>query len=314
MKALKKGGKFNESLDTNVPENFQTQPLKEKIKEHVLRKENVNQINIENENLITDYGMSMYKILIERENNFVTKNLFQKHKIEAKVRTKMVDWMIEVLATYRAEPRTLFLAVNLMDMYIKKSPKILDNTDVHLLGVTSMFVMSKYEDVIPLRISSVYHKICHKAFSETQIQEMERKILVTLDWNIDFVSCYDFIKTYIYDFLINNKHYINELKMNQVILNLENIAVYFAKLTLHSELFSGYLSSLKAICCIVAARDALVSHSKTLTGEMNIFLKNWILFLINESIFEMDFVKKAYNELMDFYHFQYEQKKRPNQF
>ena len=121
---------------------------------------------LENTNLIKNYGPLLYQYSTELEKEVVIKKLSEKHKIDEKIRTKMVDWMIEVLSAYKADTQTLFLSVILMDMYIKKSQQVLDNSHVHLLGVTCMYMMSKYEDVIPIRISSVYHKISHKAFSE----------------------------------------------------------------------------------------------------------------------------------------------------
>lgn len=43
----------------------------------------------------------------------------KKHSIKLDYRTKMVDWMIEVLTTFSCSDQTLFLAVNLMDRFFK---------------------------------------------------------------------------------------------------------------------------------------------------------------------------------------------------
>ena len=42
-----------------------------------------------------------------------------KHKITERMRTRMVDWMIEVLTNYHCDQSTFFEAVNLMDRYFK---------------------------------------------------------------------------------------------------------------------------------------------------------------------------------------------------
>ena len=41
---------------------------------------------------------------------------------------------------------------------------------MHLMGVTSMYVASKYEDIQPLKIKMVYEKIAHKKLSMDSIR------------------------------------------------------------------------------------------------------------------------------------------------
>jgi len=59
----------------------------------------------------------------------------------------MVDWMIEVLTNFKCEDQTFFLAISLLDRYLKGSPKPQEIADLHLMGVTCMFIASKYEDI-----------------------------------------------------------------------------------------------------------------------------------------------------------------------
>lgn len=59
----------------------------------------------------------------------------------------MIDWMIEVLTNFKCEDQTFFLAVSLMDRYLQKSSVKHEVSELHLLGVTCMFIASKYEDI-----------------------------------------------------------------------------------------------------------------------------------------------------------------------
>ena len=77
----------------------------------------------------------------------------------------MIDWMAEVLTTFKTSDQTFFLAVNIMDRYFKNSPAQLKSSDLHLVGVAAMFIASKYEDVIPLLFRTVINKIGHNKFS-----------------------------------------------------------------------------------------------------------------------------------------------------
>jgi hypothetical protein len=76
----------------------------------------------------------------------------------------MIDWMLEVLTTFKNSDQTYFLAVNLMDRYfkIKKTPQ--PAGELHLTGIISMFIASKYEDIVPLMMKTVINKIGHNKF------------------------------------------------------------------------------------------------------------------------------------------------------
>ena len=77
----------------------------------------------------------------------------------------MVDWMAEVLHTFKGSDQTFFLAVNIMDRYFKASERILKSSDLHLTGVVAMFIASKYEDVIPILMRTLLNKIGHNKFT-----------------------------------------------------------------------------------------------------------------------------------------------------
>lgn len=57
----------------------------------------------------------------------------------------MVDWMIEVLSSYKMTEETFFRSVKYMDIFFKKATKKLEVSDLHIIGVASMFMASKYE-------------------------------------------------------------------------------------------------------------------------------------------------------------------------
>ena len=76
----------------------------------------------------------------------------------------MVDWMLEVLTTFKNSDQSYFLAVNLMDRYFKKKTEPQPSTELHLTGILSMFIASKYEDIVPLMMKTVINKIGHNKF------------------------------------------------------------------------------------------------------------------------------------------------------
>lgn len=63
----------------------------------------------------------------------------------------MVDWLVEVTTAFRCRERTYFLAVQIFDEFLRlTTDRQLENKDIHLLGITSLYLASKYEDIRPL--------------------------------------------------------------------------------------------------------------------------------------------------------------------
>ena len=111
----------------------------------------------------------------------------------------MVDWMIEVCVSFKFSQRTYFLSVTILDKYLiasHQAGKVLQNKDIHPLGVTAMYMASKYEDVFPLHSKIVAEKIAHHAISAEQIVSNEREFLKLFDFQLDFVTHFDFHQTY----------------------------------------------------------------------------------------------------------------------
>lgn len=79
----------------------------------------------------------------------------------------MVDWMVEVCTSFKCSNRSYFLAVKIFDEYLTRQQglRVLENPEVHSIGVASIFLASKFEDVFPLHSRVVSEKISHSAFS-----------------------------------------------------------------------------------------------------------------------------------------------------
>ena len=64
-----------------------------------------------------------------------------------------------------------------MDRFFKNADRQLKACDLHLSGLASMFLASKYEDEIPLLMKTVIKKVGHSKFSHQEIVEREIEIL-----------------------------------------------------------------------------------------------------------------------------------------
>ena len=113
----------------------------------------------------------------------------------------MVDWMIEVLTNFKCDDQTFFLAVSILDRYFKGKLDPREVSDLHIIGVTAMFISSKYEDIYPLKMKMVHEKIAHKKLPIEKIKQLEMDILKVINYRIPAPTSHDFLKYYLKEVL-----------------------------------------------------------------------------------------------------------------
>ena len=102
--------------------------------------------------------------------------------IKPKMRNLLIDWLVEVHQQFSLLQETLFLTVSIIDRYLSVDAHTVSTKHLQLVGVTSMFIASKYEEMYPPEISDFVY-ITDKAYSESQIRKMEITIMKALDFD-----------------------------------------------------------------------------------------------------------------------------------
>ena len=87
------------------------------------------------EYMVKSYGPELYITTVELDNIKRLGAFLKSHHISSSSRTKMVNWMMEIFASYASEPLSFFLAVEIMDNYLQKTKKIYRENDIHLMGM-----------------------------------------------------------------------------------------------------------------------------------------------------------------------------------
>ena len=105
----------------------------------------------------------------------------------------MIDWMIEVLTNFKCDDQTFFLAVSLLDRYFKLNSEEMMLSQLHITGVTCMFVASKFEDIYPLKMKTVYEKIAHQKIEIGAIKSLELDIMKVIAYKIHAPTVLDFL-------------------------------------------------------------------------------------------------------------------------
>jgi len=174
-------------------------------------------------NVRYELGLDIDKYLRELESTYDSAGSLDKHNITPALRARMVDWMIEVLTNFKCDDQTFFIAVSLQDRFFKGCPQVKEVADLHLSGVTCMFIASKYEDVYPLKMKTVYEKIAHNKLEIKAIKALELEMMRVIDYKIHAPTVLDFLKVYLVEVLgVEIKNRTETKKKEEVALKINN--------------------------------------------------------------------------------------------
>eukprot|EP00094_Tigriopus_californicus_P004729 TCALIF_04549-PA protein Name:"Similar to G2/mitotic-specific cyclin-B (Patella vulgata)" AED:0.22 eAED:0.22 QI:236/0.8/0.83/1/0.8/1/6/328/454 len=150
--------------------------------------EDIDEDDRENPQLAADYVNEIYAYMRElearqniRENYLALQG--GKVVIKPKMRNLLVDWMVDVHTQFSLLQETLYLSVAILDRFLQVKASTLTTKQLQLVGVSAMFVASKYEEMYPPEIGDFVY-ITDKAYTESQIRKMEITIISSLDFEL----------------------------------------------------------------------------------------------------------------------------------
>ena len=229
--------------------------------------------------LISKYGNYFLKTFDQKNLDIPPVDFLSRHKINPSIRTKMVNWMLEVFHSFKSNEETIFSAVKILDKYIWKTEDVLKNEDIHLIGIVCMYLASKTYDIVPIQMNNLTHLVGHDIFEQKSIKEMEKKILKTINFDLITPNTYEFIQFLLYDFYINNKESIEGLNLKKMFDILENCSIWLAKMCNHFEKYSSVSPIFLSVSCVMIAYDMMKDNCKLLNENMQKFFKDWLKFL-----------------------------------
>lgn len=199
--------KLNSSLSTNekIENNNNNKNNKIKTKNKII-------INT-NPQLIPEYIEDIYNYF--KEISFNLKPLYGymekiQTDINSKMRSILIDWLIEVHLKFKLTPETLYLTINLIDIYLSKVN--INRNKLQLIGITCLFICNKYEEIYPPDLKEHIEMTDH-AYNKKEILEMENEILKKLEFNITFPTCYRYLEIFFQIlFIYNNYEFKNKNK------------------------------------------------------------------------------------------------------
>ena len=107
----------------------------------------------------------------------------RRSEITGKMRSILVDWLIQVHQRFDLLQETMYLTVSIMDRYLSLRFDDVTRENLQLVGVTCMWIASKYEEIYAPPIGDFVY-ITDDAYDERAMRQAELDILRTLDYNL----------------------------------------------------------------------------------------------------------------------------------
>jgi len=149
----------------------------------------------ENPQLVAEYALDIYSHISECERAMMPKLDYMQHQpeINPKMRSILMDWLVEVQIKYKLRPETLHLAVRTIDRFL--SARETPRKRLQLVGVAGMMIAAKYEEIYPPEIKE-FVKIADNAFTKDDLLNMEISMLTALEFNLCAPTVVHFQETF----------------------------------------------------------------------------------------------------------------------
>lgn len=154
---------------------------------------NLDDEDIEDPLMVAEYVVEIFDYLKELGEATMPNPNYMDHQdhLEWHLRGVLVDWLIEVHTRFHLLPETLFLTVNIIDRFL--STRQIDLEKLQLVGITAMFIASKYEEVLSPHVQNFKH-VADDGFSEEEILAAERYVLAALNYDLSYPNPMNFLR------------------------------------------------------------------------------------------------------------------------
>ncbi|KAI0553502.1 cyclin-like protein [Xylaria curta] len=189
--------------------------------------------------MAAEYANEIFEYLRDLECKSIPNPQYMDHQDDLTWRTRgiLIDWLIEVHTRFHLLPETLFLCINIIDRFLSK--KIVQLDRLQLVGVTAMFIASKYEEVLSPHVVN-FKQVADDGFSEEEILSAERYILAVLNYDLSYPNPMNFLRRI--------------SKADNYDIQTRTIGKYLMEISLLDQRFLQYRSSHVAAAAIYLAR------------------------------------------------------------
>ncbi|XVF47207.1 hypothetical protein PTKIN_Ptkin03bG0090600 [Pterospermum kingtungense] len=157
--------------------------------------EDIDGADVGNELAVTEYVDDIYKFYkLTEVDGRVYDYMDLQPDINAKMRSILVDWLIQVHRKFELMPETLYLTMNIVDRFL--SMTVVPRKELQLLGISAMLIACKYEEIWAPEVNDFVF-ISDNAYVREQVLVMEKEVLDKLQWYLTVPTPYVFLVRYI---------------------------------------------------------------------------------------------------------------------
>jgi hypothetical protein len=225
-----------------VPEVSSIRTHQQPSYQHIGQVDNIDERDANDPLCATEYVQDMYHHFRVKEQSTSVRPVYMENQkyINERMRSILVDWLVEVHLKFKLVPETLYLTINIIDRFLDRSE--VSRPKLQLVGVTALLIASKYEEIYPPELRDLVY-ICDHAYRKEQILQMEETILKTLEYKITIPSAHAFLVRY--------------LKAAHADRKIVQLSCYILDGTLQSYNLLHYLPSQLAAAAVLIARKTV---------------------------------------------------------
>ena len=177
--------------------------------------------------------------------------------INEKKRLILIDWLVDVALRFKLTPESFYLAINIIDRYFSKMKIPLNH--VQLVGIVSLCIAAKYEEIYPPSINDCIH-IAANTYSKSDFIRTERQISATLQ--------YKFTVPTVYPFLLGIFEFIKKLNIStESMVLLRNASLMFLEYAVQNYKHLAYYPSELAHASYILATLLLTTNNVKLPKD-----------------------------------------------
>jgi cyclin B len=145
----------------------------------------------------------------------------RQNEINEKMRSILVDWIIEVHFKFGFTDETLFMTVSIIDRYLSIAQ--ISRTNFQLLGITALMIACKHEEIDLPKINDFIY-ITDNAYVKEEVIKMEEMVLSKLNFSFLYPSPIKFFEYLSLHFHFEKKHHMmGKYLMESFLLDVKNM-------------------------------------------------------------------------------------------
>ncbi|XP_069463179.1 G1/S-specific cyclin-E1 [Ambystoma mexicanum] len=138
----------------------------------------------------------VWKNMVHKEHSYVRdKHFMQRHpQLQPKMRSILVDWLMEVCEVYKLHRDTFYLAQDLFDRFMSTQQNVV-KTRLQLIGISALFIAAKLEEIYPPKLYQFAY-VTDGACTEDDILKMELIVMKSLGWSLSPLTIVSWLNIY----------------------------------------------------------------------------------------------------------------------